>query len=57
MNTPVVYNFIILNLDIEITDKNLEYFNQLVDQRAKGKPIAYLTEKKSFWKTRNFSRG
>ena len=42
--------FIILNLDIEITDKNLEYFNQLVDQRAKGKPIAYLTEKKSFWK-------
>ena len=42
--------FIILNLNIEITDKNLEYFNQLVDQRAKGKPIAYLTEKKSFWK-------
>ena len=42
--------FIILNLDREISDKNLEYFNQLVDQRAKGKPIAYLTEKKSFWK-------
>ena len=32
--------FIILNFDKEISNKNLEYFNKLVLQRANGKPIA-----------------
>tara|TARA_A100001011_G_scaffold74914_1_gene77036 strand:- start:116 stop:517 length:402 start_codon:yes stop_codon:yes gene_type:complete len=42
--------FIILNFDKEISNKNLEYFNKLVLQRANGKPIAYLVKKKYFWK-------
>ena len=42
--------FIILNLDKEISNKNLEYFNKLVLQRGNGKPIAYLVKKKYFWK-------
>ncbi|MDC3085250.1 peptide chain release factor N(5)-glutamine methyltransferase, partial [Candidatus Pelagibacter sp.] len=42
--------FIIFNLDKKITDSNLKYFKELIKQRAKGKPIAYLIKKKSFWK-------
>ena len=42
--------FIIFNLDKRITDSNLKYFKELIKQRAKGKPIAYLIKKKSFWK-------
>ena len=42
--------FIILNFDKEISNKNLEYFNELIHQRSKGEPIAYLVKKKYFWK-------
>ena len=42
--------FIILNFDKEISNKSLEHFNKLINQRAKGEPIAYLVKKKYFWK-------
>ena len=42
--------FIILNFDKEISNKSLEYFNELIHQRASGEPIAYLVKKKYFWK-------
>ena len=42
--------FIILNFNKKLSKKNLEYFYNLIDQRAKGKPIAYIVEKKDFWK-------
>ena len=42
--------FIILNFDKEISNKNLEYFNKLIYLRSRGEPIAYLTKKKYFWK-------
>jgi len=46
--------FLILNFNNEITKKNLNIFNDLVDQRSKGKPIAYLLNKKEFWKNEFF---
>ena len=42
--------FVILNYDKEISNKSLEYFNELIHQRACGEPIAYLVKKKYFWK-------
>ena len=42
--------FVILNLDYNVSDKQYNYFQEMVNQRSKGKPIAYLTEKKFFWK-------
>ena len=42
--------FVILNSQDKISKKNLDYFNILINQRAKGKPIAYLLKKKEFWK-------
>ncbi len=42
--------YIILNLNKEIKKKNLLKFNNLVSWRSLGKPIAYLTGKKEFWK-------
>ena len=42
--------FLILNYDKVLKKKTLENFNDLISQRSKGKPIAYLTKKKSFWK-------
>ena len=42
--------FVILNLDQEIKKKNYDYFYKLINERARGKPIAYLTGKKDFWK-------
>ena len=41
--------YIILNNDKIIKEQNLEYFKQLVQERATRKPIAYLLNKKSFW--------
>ncbi|MDB2441970.1 peptide chain release factor N(5)-glutamine methyltransferase [Candidatus Pelagibacter bacterium] len=41
--------YIILNNDKIIKEQNLEYFKQLVQERATRKPIAYLLKKKSFW--------
>ena len=42
--------FIILNPKREISNKSLKYFNNLVIKRSKGEPVAYLVEKKYFWK-------
>ena len=42
--------FLILNFNNEIPKENLNIFNDLVNQRSKGKPIAYLLKKKEFWK-------
>ena len=41
---------IFLNLQKEISLKNLSYLNYLVEQRIKRKPIAYILKKKEFWK-------
>ena len=42
--------FIILNSQKKINDNSYSYFKKLVDERSKGKPIAYITGKKYFWK-------
>ncbi len=42
--------FLILNLSQPLTKKNFDYYNFLIQERAKHKPIAYLTKKKDFWK-------
>ena len=41
--------FLILNFNNEIPKENLNIFDDLVNQRSKGKPIAYLLKKKEFW--------
>ena len=43
--------YIILNHDKVLNNKNLEYFKKLVYERATRKPIAYLLNKKFFWKS------
>ncbi len=42
--------FIILNLHKEIKKRDLNYFDNLIQQRAKSKPIAQIIKKKDFWK-------
>ena len=42
--------FIILNLRKEIKKKDLDYFDNLIQERAKSKPIAQIIKKKDFWK-------
>jgi release factor glutamine methyltransferase len=42
--------FIILNLKKEINEKDYLYYQELVCERSKGKPLAYITGKKYFWK-------
>ena len=42
--------FLILNYDKKLKKKALKKFDDLLSQRSKGKPLAYLTKKKSFWK-------
>ena len=41
--------YILLNLNENLKKKNLDYFKNLINKRSKGKPIAYLMEKKEFW--------
>ena len=43
-------DFIILNSNQDINEKDYCYFQKLIYERSKGKPIAYLTGKKFFWK-------
>jgi len=43
--------YIILNHDKVLNIENLEYFKRLVHERATRKPIAYLLNKKFFWKS------
>ena len=42
--------FIILNYNKEIKKSDLNFFNTLIQERAKNKPIAQIIEKKEFWK-------
>ena len=42
--------FIILNLHKEIKKRDLDYFGNLIQERAKSKPIAQIIKKKDFWK-------
>ena len=42
--------FIILNSKNHINEKDYCNFKKLICERSKGKPIAYLTGKKFFWK-------
>ena len=42
--------FIILNSKYNIKEKDYLYFQELINERSKGKPIAYLTGRKFFWK-------
>jgi len=46
--------YIILNNKEDLDDKNLKYFNKLIKERATFKPIAYLINKKYFWKNEFF---
>ena len=41
--------FIFLNSKKKIEKKKFEEFKYLIDERSKGKPIAYITKKKGFW--------
>ena len=43
--------YIILNHDKILNNENLDYFKKLVYERATRKPIAYLLNKKFFWKS------
>ncbi len=43
-------DYIILNLEKNLEPKKFNYFKYLINERGKGKPIAYLTGKKYFWK-------
>ena len=42
--------FIILNLHKQIKKRDLNYFDNLIQERAKSKPIAQIIKKKDFWK-------
>ena len=42
--------YVLLNLDKEIDERNIIHFYDLIKTRSKGKPIAYLVGKKEFWK-------
>ncbi|WP_440917961.1 peptide chain release factor N(5)-glutamine methyltransferase [Candidatus Pelagibacter sp.] len=42
--------FIILNLQKQIKKRDLDYFDNLIQERTKRKPIAQIIKKKDFWK-------
>ena len=42
--------YLILNNSKNLKDKNLKYFQKLIKKRSLRKPIAYITNKKNFWK-------
>ena len=42
--------YILLNKDKDLKSKYLKYFKNLIKERLNRKPIAYLTNKKNFWK-------
>ena len=42
--------FLILNQKKQIKNSELKHYQKLINKRASGKPIAYLTGKKNFWK-------
>ncbi len=42
--------FITLNSNYKLNQSSIDNFKKLIKQRSLGKPIAYLTRKKDFWK-------
>ena len=42
-------NYILINSKQKLNDKKLNNYEELIHKRSKGKPIAYLTNKKFFW--------
>ena len=46
--------YIILNNDKHIKEENLRYFQKLIKKRSFSEPIAYLINKKHFWKYKFF---
>ena len=42
-------NYILLNLNKNLKRKSFDNFQNLIKERSRGKPIAYLIEKKEFW--------
>ena len=42
-------NYILLNLDKNLKKKSFNYFQSLIEERSRGKPIAYIIKKKEFW--------
>ena len=42
--------FILLNPGTELARENLNNFWNLINQRSRGRPVAYLLGKKYFWK-------
>ena len=42
--------FVILNSNKKLSEEKFEQFNNLVKKRSTGEPIAYLLNKKDFWK-------
>ena len=42
-------NYILLNYSNHINKNDLNNFFKLIEQRSLGNPVAYLTQKKSFW--------
>ena len=47
-------NYILLNSSEPINKNDLNNFYKLIEQRSLGKPVAYLTKKKSFWNSEFF---
>ncbi len=41
--------YLLLNFKKNLKNNELDFFNRLIKNRSTGKPIAYLTNKKSFW--------
>ena len=46
--------YIILNNNKDLNNENLRYFKKLIKERSTRKPIAYLINKKFFWKNEFF---
>ena len=42
-------NYILINSKQKLNNKKLNNYEELIQKRSKGKPIAYLTNKKFFW--------
>ena len=46
--------FIILNSNYNLKKTEYDYFRNMISQRSKGKPVAYLINRKFFWKNEFF---
>ena len=46
--------YLLINAKKKVDEKNLSLFQKLIDQRSKGKPVPYLTNKKLFWNSEFF---